>query len=124
MQRVRSCQTTGLLALLLVCVFLIGGCLQTSRITTDPPGAQIILNGAPLGKSPIYYNTRASIPKIYFLEIEKPGCKKVETKLESNYRADISLGLLLPGIVPYFFSARLEDDYKYSLLPAGGKSKC
>ncbi len=124
MQRLRSRQSTGSLALLLVCVFLLQGCLQTTRINTDPPGAQITLNGAPIGETPVYYNTRAGIPKTYFLEIEKRGCKKVETKLESAYRADISLGLLIPGIVPYFFSARLEDDYKYSLLPTGAKSKC
>ncbi|MCA9471683.1 MAG: PEGA domain-containing protein [Nitrospirales bacterium] len=108
----------------LACVFLLQGCLQTSRINTDPPGAQIMLNGAPLGKTPIYYNTRAGIPKTYFLEIEKSGCKKVETKLESNYRADLSLALLIPGIVPYFFSARLEDDYKFILLPSDSKSTC
>lgn len=83
-----------------------------------------MLNGAPLGKTPIYYNTRAGIPKTYFLEIEKSGCKKVETKLESNYRADLSLALLIPGIVPYFFSARLEDDYKFILLPSDSKSTC
>ena len=124
MQRFLHRQAFGMIALLLFCVFVIEGCLQTSRITTDPPGAQIMLNGAPLGETPIYYNSRAGIPKTYFLEIEKSGCKKVETRLESNYRADISLGLLIPGIVPYFFSARLEDDYKYTLLPQGTKSKC
>lgn len=124
MQQLRSYQTAVFIPLLFLCIFLLEGCLQTTRINTDPPGAQITLNGAPLGETPVYYNTRAGIPKTYFLEIEKRGCKKVETKLESAYRADISLGLLIPGIVPYFFSARLEDDYKYSLLPTGSKAKC
>ncbi|WP_454061162.1 PEGA domain-containing protein [Candidatus Nitrospira salsa] len=124
MQLFRRTRTSGLTAFVLICLLCIQGCLQTSRINTDPPGAQVMLNGAPYGETPIYYNTRAGIPKIYFLEIERPGCKKVETKIESAYRADLSLALLIPGIVPYFFSARLEDDYKYVLLPAGSKSKC
>ena len=117
-------QSSSVMVFVLVCLFLIQGCLQTSRINTDPPGAQITLNGAPLGETPVYYNSRAGIPKTYFLEIDRAGCKKVETKLESAYRADISLGLLIPGIIPYFFSARLEDDYKFTLLPSGAKSKC
>ncbi len=108
---------------LLVVTLLLQGCLQTSRINTDPPGAHVSLNGAPLGKTPLYYSTRAGIPKTYFLEIDKPGYKRVETKVESNYRADVSLTLLLPGIVPYFFSARLEDDYKYSLIEKSPKPK-
>lgn len=124
MQRFRNSRTSGLIAFVLICLLFIQGCLQTSRINTDPPGAQVTLNGAPLGETPVYYNTRAGIPKSYFMEIERPGCKKVETKLESTYRADLSLALLIPGIIPYFFSARLEDDYKYSLLPSGSKSKC
>ncbi|GJL56758.1 MAG: hypothetical protein NPIRA02_38900 [Nitrospirales bacterium] len=124
MQRFRYRHTSGMIACLLVCLLFTQGCLQTSRINTDPPGAQITINGAPFGETPIYYNTRSGIPKTYFLEIERPGCRKVETKLESAYRADISLALLIPGIVPYFFSARLEDDYKYTLLPAASKSKC
>ncbi|WP_447968451.1 PEGA domain-containing protein [Nitrospira sp. M1] len=124
MQRFRNHQTSSMIALVLIGLLFIQGCLQTSRINTDPPGAQVTLNGAPLGETPVYHNTRAGIPKTYFLEIERPGCKKVETKLESAYRADLSLALLIPGIVPYFFSARLEDDYKYTLLPAGSKAKC
>ncbi len=124
MQQSRYHSTSGMTVLLFLCLIPIEGCLQTSRINTEPPGAQITLNGTPLGKTPIYYNSRAGIPKTYFLEIAKPGCKKAEIKLESNYRADVSLGLLVPGIVPYFFSARLEDEYKYTLLPDGENSKC
>ena len=123
MKLLGSRQMSGVVALLLFAMFLLEGCLQTSRINTDPPGARVSLNGAPLGKTPVYYSTRAGIPKTYFLEIDKPGYKPVETKVESNYRADISLALLLPGIVPYFFSARLEDEYKYSLIPESEKPK-
>ncbi len=124
MQRFLYCRSHWMLTLFLTCAFPMQGCLQTSRINTDPPGAHVMLNGAPYGKTPIYYTSRSGIPKTYFLELDKPGCQKVETKIESHYRADISLSLLIPGIVPYFFSARLEDDYKYTLLPASEKSKC
>ena len=123
MKRFGSRQMSGVIALLLFSLFLLEGCLQTSRINTDPPGAHVSLNGAPLGKTPVYYSTRSGIPKTYFLEIDKPGYQRVETKVESNYRADISLALLIPGIIPYFFSARLEDEYKYSLIQESKKTK-
>ena len=116
MQHFRDSKLSGILALVLFVVFLFEGCVQVSRIKTNPKGARISINGAPIGESPVYYNTRSGIPKTYFLEVEKPGYKTFETKLESSYRADISLLLLLPGIIPYFFSARIEDEYKFILI--------
>jgi hypothetical protein len=56
------------------------------------------------------------VPKPYFFRVEKPGYKPFEGKIESSYRADISLFLLLAAIVPYFFSARLEDEYNFTLV--------
>ena len=123
MKRLIRHAISGRFVFLSLLVLLLPGCLQTTRINSDPPGAHVSVNGAPFGKTPLYYRTRAGVPKTYFLEIVKPGYKPVETKVESNYRADASLALLLPGTVPYFFSARLEDDYKYSLIQERSTSK-
>lgn len=106
----------GVVAFLFFIMVLFEGCLQTTRITTEPEGAQITINGAPLGKSPIYYSNRSGVSKTYFLSIEKPGYQKVDLKLDSSYRADATLLFLLPGLVPYIFTARLEDEYLFSLV--------
>lgn len=121
MRGFRNRKVSALLSLFLFSLFVVQGCIQTSRINTKPEGAQVLLNGAPLGETPVYYQSRSGIPKTYFVEIQKPGYNKVQTKLESTYRADVSLLLLLAGIFPYFFSARLEDDYHFSLIRNQGQ---
>ncbi len=116
-------EKSAICSLLLIILFLAEGCVQVSKITTEPEGAVISINGAPLGNTPIFYSSRSGIPKGYFVTIEKPGYQKVETKLESSYRADVSLLLLLPGLIPYVFSSRLEDEYKFTLQRNQGGKK-
>ncbi len=110
-----------IIALLLMVLFQLEGCVQMSKISTVPEGAQVLINGAPLGSSPIFYSSRSGVPKTYFLTIEKPGYQRVDTKLESAYRADATLLFLLPGLIPYVFTARLEDEYMFSLQPEKGR---
>lgn len=94
---------------------LASGCLHTTRIVTEPEGANVTVSGQFLGPSPVLYQDRSGAPKSYFLKIEKPGYKTVETTVDSVYKADIKLLFLIPGIFPYFFTAELEDQYKYIL---------
>ncbi|HNS00589.1 MAG TPA: PEGA domain-containing protein [Planctomycetota bacterium] len=94
------------------------GCAQSTRFTTEPDDADISVNGVPIGKTPTTYQSRSGLPKVYHVTVEKPGYKPLKNVVvESSYRADESLFWLLPGIIPYFFSARLESDYRYVLRP-------
>ncbi|HAK97079.1 MAG TPA: hypothetical protein DCM87_19325 [Planctomycetes bacterium] len=103
---------------LLAAVVLCSGCAQTTRFNTEPEEADIYVNGVPLGKSPKNYQSRSGLPKVYYVKVEKPGYKALkDVTIESTYRADESLVLLLFGIIPYFFSARLENDYTWVLIP-------
>ena len=98
-------------------------CLMTSRITTNPPGAKIYINETYIGdtEGPRLYRYRAGLPETYYVRIEKPGYKDVKgLTIERAYRADVSLALLVLAIVPYFFSARLEDQYTFDLEPLAG----
>lgn len=102
----------------LAALIFAGGCAHSARITTDPEGADIYVKGFPIGQSPVHYKTRSGLPETYYLKIEKPGYRTIkDAVIESTYRADVSLLLLLPGIIPYFFSARLEDQYVFHLVP-------
>ena len=122
MKKFYACKKTiTLMALLLIVLFHVQGCVQMSKISTVLEGAHISINGALFGNSPIFYSSRSGIAKNYFLTIEKPGYQKVDTKLESAYRADATLLFLLPGLIPYVFTARLEDEYTFSLQPERGK---
>jgi hypothetical protein len=96
---------------------LLLGCRQTSLIQITPSDATVTMNGIPLSGDPPIYESRSGIPDTYFLKIEQEGYKAINAQLSSSYRADLSLLLLLAGIIPYFFSARLEDQYTFTMIP-------
>jgi PEGA domain-containing protein len=101
--------------------FFSTGCAETTRITTIPEGATIYVNGVHIGASPQIYRYRSGLPESYIVELEKPGYKKMSNAtIDKSLRADVSLLLLLLVIVPYFFSARFEDQYVFTLEPLPG----
>ena len=99
----------------LMVMILASGCAHSVRINTEPEGADVSVNGVYLGKSPVIHHERSGFPKNYFVKVEKDGFKKMDTALQATYKADVSLLLLLPGIIPYFFTADLEDTYNFHL---------
>ena len=104
------------IALALLASFVVMSCSHTTRFVTDPEGARVYVNGVTKGKAPTFFETRSGIPATYYVKIVMPGYEAIETPVTSSYRADLSLLLLIPGIIPYFFSARLEDSYTFPLV--------
>ena len=106
----------------LVCVlaasFLVSSCAMTTRINSVPDGSKVKVNGIYLGESPVTFKYRSGLPETYIVDIEKDGYKPLRNAtIDRTLRADASLFLLLLAIVPYFFSARLEDQYTFTLEP-------
>jgi hypothetical protein len=100
---------------------LFTSCASTSRITTNPDKAKVYVNGIYIGESPCVYRYRAGLPETYILEVRKEGYRTLaNATIDRSLRADVSLLLLLAAIVPYFFSARLEDQYVFELEPEPG----
>ena len=101
---------TRVVALGCLLSFGLTACSHVTLITTNPEGASIRVNNTYLGKSPVRYYSRSGTPETHFVEIELDGYEpQAGAAIEKSYRADESLLLLLPGIIPYFFSARFED---------------
>jgi hypothetical protein len=110
-----------LCVVLAVTVVAMPACSQTTRIITEPDGAEVKVDGLYLGQSPVTYISRSGFPDQSYLEINKDGYEPVKNGvIKKAYRADLSLLLLLAAIVPYFFSARFEDDYRFVLKPLPG----
>ena len=105
----------------LVAFAICTSCAHTTQILTEPEGARVTVNGAPAGDTPTIYSSRSGFPRTYYVKIQKEGYENVELTLDSTYQADLSLLLLIPGIIPYFFSARLEKQYTYPLVAKEGK---
>ena len=107
--------TTFFLALTFIFSLVIG-CSYNVAIMSNPEGAKVYVQGMYIGKSPATYRDRSGTPKSYMLKISKPGYKEINTVIDSNYKADISLLWLIPGIIPYFVgTATLEETYNYEL---------
>lgn len=111
---------TWILSALLASIVCVS-CSHTTRFVTDPEGARIYVNGVSPGTAPAFFESRSGIPTTYYIKVSMPGYESIETPVSSSYRADLSLLLLLPGIFPYFFSARLEDTYTFPLVPLSEK---
>lgn len=105
-------QNPNVRALAAMLMVLSSGCIQRTLINTVPEGATVSFEGTELGSTPdVVVPTRSGVPRDYILKVEKTGFEPSSQVLSATYRADESLLLLLLGIVPYFFSARLESSY-------------
>jgi hypothetical protein len=111
-----------LCAALAVSVLFTPACPTTTRIITEPEGAEVTIDGLYIGKSPeTLFLSRSGFPDQSYITIECAGYETIKNGIiKKSYRADLSLLLLLAGIVPYFFSARYEDDYRFALRPKAG----
>lgn len=114
-------QSKALCVLLALAIVTTPACTQTTRIITEPEGAEVKVDGLYLGQGPVTFISRSGFPDQAYVEITKEGYEPVKNGvIKKSYRADLSLLLLLPGIIPYFFSARFEDDYRFALKPLPG----
>lgn len=104
----------AVVSILCVSVFA-AGCATSTRITTVPEGAKVTLNNRYLGESPVILESRSGFMETHHLKIEKAGYKTQTIPIRKQYRADESLVLLLFAIIPYFFSARFEDQETITL---------
>ena len=105
------------LVVIVVMIVLLGACSFSTRINTEPEGADVYINNIYVGKTPTLYKYRSGFPETTYLEVKKPGYTEIRNgTIEKTYRADIQLLWLIPGIIPYFVgTARYEDDYVFHL---------
>lgn len=87
-------------------------------MVTDPPGASIEAPGLVVRGE--FLEAESGFPSTHAVRVSAPGFQPAEFEVHLSYRADASLFLLLAGFVPYFFSARLDEEYRFTLLPIEG----
>ena len=97
-----------------VCLLTVG-CATSTQITTTPSGAKVYINDRLIGETPCVYEDRSGFPESCWVKVEKAGYKSQTAQMKKQWRADESLLLLLPGIIPYFFSARYEGRENFVL---------
>lgn len=106
---------------LAVSILFLPACAQTSRIISEPEGAEVEIDNIYIGTTPCNYISRSGLPDQAYVKLTKEGYEPVKNGIiHKAYRADISLLLLICVFVPYFFSARFEDTYNFALKPLPG----
>lgn len=108
------------LALCLAGSFLLpAGCKHHSQIEIQAPGAAIEALDTAIQIQGNTVEARSGFPESHPIRVSAPGYQTREVILQKAYRADLSLVLILFGVIPYFFTARLEDRYIVQLQPLG-----
>lgn len=113
MRRMRHAGATGAAVLN---VLALGGCLErTMHITSDPPGALVILNDVEVGRTPVevdfeWYGT-------YDVRLSLPGHEPLVTSAEAKAPAHELPGLDLVALV---LPVRFKNDVRwhFTLTPA------
>lgn len=97
---------------------LLVGCQTSTVIKTRPAGGEVFVNLVRVGKTPATWTARTGLPDTARVRVSLEGYQTVrDVPLEKRYHADLSLLWLIPGIIPYFFTARFDDELVIPLEP-------
>lgn len=108
-------------SLLVGVVLLASGCRQQTVIRTEPEGARVWVDQVRVeGTAPATYQSRCGFPGTARIKVAKEGYEPVrDWPMEKSYHADITLLWLIPGVIPYFFTARFEDELSIPMKKKG-----
>ncbi|RME51875.1 MAG: PEGA domain-containing protein [Deltaproteobacteria bacterium] len=98
------------------------GCASSTVIRSQPPGAQVYINGELMGKTPYTYSDQAIVGTTRNLRLEKEGCEPVAATFsrteEFNPLACVG-GVLL--LVPFLWIMNYKGERTYKLECPGPK---
>ena len=78
------------------CATFVNGPTQQVRVRTQPNGAQVFLNGRPIGKTPV--TAVVSRWGVHRVRIEMEGFKTIEVPLEKTYNDNASAIIFIGGV--------------------------
>ena len=115
MKRMRKSFWFRLSALIVLCNFalLTGGCACKMMINTDPQGADVFVEGEPIGKSPATWTGKSGLPgKKVLVEAKKEGYQDA-TKLVD--RDDLNTGYAVMSFLFLFLGFLWSWEYPDSV---------
>ncbi len=81
------------------------GCSHIVTIDSDPPGADIYVNGQKVGNAPVSYTEKTGWDKSYQIEARKPGYAKSElTMQQADFNTTVLIGTIAGTVclLPFF----------------------
>ena len=105
-------------AVLFAGIFLFSRCDSTTKFTSNPPNAHVLVNEKYIGKTPIKYKRTVSNSTVFNVRISHPEYEKIDTSFvkEGNINlANRIFGYLF--IFPLEFDRNFKKQYHFVLRP-------
>jgi hypothetical protein len=105
----------------IIVVAAVAGCASTTVIQTQPPGARVFLNGAPVGTTPYTMTDTNMSGSTVQVRLEYPGYDPVNTMISRSEALDPMA--LIGGIfllVPFLWIMGYAPMHMYQMAPAAG----
>lgn len=113
-----STQFVRIVASILLVSFVMIGCSSTTLITSDPPGANLSINGVSVGKTPYTHSDTRIVGSTLLIKLEKDGYETFNTSISRDERVDV--GAIVGGIfflVPFLWTMQYNPQHSYALSP-------
>ncbi len=103
-------------------LFFTSACAQKTAFYSNPPGAQVMVNGETIGTTPCEYRYKSSTSKTYLVEVQEDGYNPIKQTLatdEVDLKARgkwLTAGLVWsPLLIGSFFTKKLKSAYHFLL---------
>ena len=83
--------------------FAASSCAHTVSIDSKPRGAEVFVNGSPIGRTPTQFTERTGSGKSYLFKLEKEGYQTlVMTRTQSEIHIGVLVGSIIGGVAILF----------------------
>jgi len=108
---------------LLAVVIFIASCTSTTRITSEPPGATVLIDGVVAGETPLVYeDSKISFEKTNII-LQKEGYVDINSIIAKD--DEVNVGAVVGGACLFWplwlWTFEYEDQYHYVLAPIDGQ---
>jgi hypothetical protein len=106
-------RSTAALAALLLCL---SACASTTIIRTEPPGAEVYVDGRPVVHSPAVIARTAGFPSRLRVQLRREGYRDEELFIDSEMSPAAAVAGVLYG-VSWLFAWGYDENYIFNLRP-------
>jgi hypothetical protein len=117
-RRLRLARRFPAIAAVTLCAFT--GCASTTVLKTEPPGAQVKINGEAMGVTPYPLTDQKIIFSNTQIRFEAPGYQPLDVKVQRS--EEVEVGALIAGffcLIPWLWLLKYSPQHTFKLVPEG-----
>ena len=102
-------------------LLFVSGCVSSTMIRSQPPGAKLYLNGEPVGRTPYMMTDAKIVGSTTYVKLDLEGHTPFETVIQRNEVFDP--GACVGGVLvlfPFLWIMGYKPDHSYELTPLRG----